>query len=120
MQPVIKSIYSTDIPDLDHYLPDEEDCFGFNLRLMIGLKDEEGEESFDTLVITPKWLIKNHNEDDIIIGRHHLIVFHYDIETIRRFLDKYVSSCSGDTWDEVASKLSRLGLWEFEDYRSRL
>jgi hypothetical protein len=26
--------------------------------------------------------------------------------------------CSGDTWEEVAQKVSLLGQWEFEGYRS--
>jgi hypothetical protein len=29
-----------------------------------------------------------------------------------------VSQVSGATWREVAEKLARIGLWEFEDYQA--
>lgn len=118
MQAVIKHLYSTDIPDLNSYQPEIDDCFGFPLRLIVGPRDDRGEESFDLLVATPKWLLDNYSKDDIVIGRHYLIVFHYDFRLLSTFLQRYVSDCRGDTWEEIASKVSRIGYWEFEDYRS--
>jgi hypothetical protein len=52
------------------------------------------------------------------MGRHHLIVVAYDFEFIRRTLDTFVERCSGDTWQQIAAKLSRIGYWEFEDYQA--
>lgn len=28
-----------------------------------------------------------------------------------------IEACTGDDWDEISEKVSRIGFWEFEDYR---
>lgn len=120
MQPVLKSLHSTDIADVETYLPDEEDNFGFTLRAMIGLMNEEGEESFDIVVCTPKWLMGRYGPSDVLLGLHKLIVFKYDYLRLRQFIDKYLMRCSGNTWKEVADKVSLLGQWEFEGFQRNL
>jgi hypothetical protein len=35
---------------------------------------------------------------------------------LRSFLTRRVENLTGETWREVAEKVARLGLWEFEDY----
>ena len=52
----------------------------------------------------------------IAYPRHHLVVNDFDIERLRAFLDGYARQCVGETWQEVAVKLARLGRWEFDDY----
>ncbi len=41
--------------------------------------------------------------------------FHW--QSLLSFLQRRVASFEADTWPELATKLSRLGYWEFEDYR---
>jgi hypothetical protein len=41
----------------------------------------------------------------------------YNFPRIEGFIRHYVDECSGETWEEIAEKLARLGKWEFEDYR---
>jgi hypothetical protein len=116
MRAIIKDIYSLDISDLNSYYPEDPKNFCFHLRLIIGPEEEEGEESFDIEVCTPKWLIENHNKDDIIIGRHYLIVFEYNIERIIQKVKSYCESSTYNSWKEASEKIGRLGKWEFEDY----
>jgi len=113
----IKLIYSLDIDDLDNYSPDDPDCFGFNLRLIAGPKGQPGEESFDIQVCTPQWLLSRFAREEVIVGRHFLIVFEYNFSRIRAKIEKSCERCTGETWNEVALKLSRLGYWESEDYQ---
>jgi hypothetical protein len=40
----------------------------------------------------------------------------YDFPALKSFVEGYCLNCSGETWQEVAEKLGRLGKWEFEDY----
>jgi hypothetical protein len=114
MQAVLKGLHSTDIADVATYVPDEEDNFGFVLRAMIGPMNSEGEESFDIMVCTPRWLLDKYGTSDVLLGLHKLIVFKYDYLRLRQFIEKYLMRCSGDTWQEIAQKVSLLGQWEFE------
>ncbi len=119
MEAKLKGILSPDIDDLENYHPEDPTCFGFLLRAMVGPADEEGQESFDIEVCTPKWLEKTYRSDDVVVGRHHLIVREYNFDRIVGKINNFVRSCSGKDWDEVAAKVSRLGYWEFEDYADR-
>jgi hypothetical protein len=38
-------------------------------------------------------------------------------DAYRRPPERRVANCEGDTWQQVALKVGRLGHWEFEDYR---
>lgn len=54
--------------------------------------------------------------DGFVCGCHHLIVAEYKLTAITAVITKFVERCSGESWAEVASKLSRIAAWEFEDY----
>ena len=116
MNAVLKKVLSPDINDLSTFIPDAPESFCFLLQAYAGPKGTEGEESFDIQVCTPKWLIQNYEQEDIIIGRHLLIVFNYNYDRIFQRVKRYIESCNGDTWSEVAEKIGRIGKWEFEDY----
>lgn len=116
MKAELKRVHSPDIYDLKQFVPDHPDRFGFLLQAMIGPKGTDGEESFDILVCTPKWLEDKYDLEDVIIGRHHFIVLNYDYKKIISTIEKYLMHCAGSDWNEVATKVSRLGRWEFEDY----
>lgn len=116
MRAQLKRLHSPDVYDLEKFAPDPADDFGFLLQLMVGPEGEPGEESFDVTVCTPEWLKRNFKPSDFVIGRHRLIVFEYDYARLRAFLARRCEKCMADTWLEIASQLSRLGHWEFEDY----
>lgn len=116
MKAEIKYINSPDI-ELEKFYPDEEDNFGFLLQLIVGPKDQEGEESFDLTVCTPIWLVKNHIQSDIILGRYYLIIFEYNYKRLYSYLKNYIENIEGKTWEEIALKLSKIAYWEFEGYR---
>lgn len=85
--------------------------------MLIGPADSPGEESFDVTVCSPTWLESECERDQFVVGRHHLIVAYYDFTNVQNLLYKLVDRCRGDSWHEIAEKLSRLAFWEFEDYR---
>lgn len=117
IRPRLKRLHSPDVFDLESFVPEDPACFGFLLQAMFGPDGGEGEESFDILVCTPTKLAPEVESKGIVDGRHHLIVHKFDLEQIRSFLVTYASTCTGKNWQEVATKLSRLGKWEFEDYK---
>ena len=117
MRAELRRLHSPDVHDLESYCPEEPDNFGFLLQAMIGPAGGQGEESFDIVVCTPQWLKRNHDEREIVLGRDHLIVFRYDYKRLENFITGFVTGCDGRSWGDLAQQLSRLGKWEFEDYR---
>lgn len=116
MNPELKRIHSPDVNDLSKHQPDDPQCFSFLIQIMVGAKGESWEESFDIEVCTPQWLAKNLGQDDILIGSRLIIVQKYNYEKISSSIKKFLNHCKRETWNEVASQISRIGRWEFEDY----
>lgn len=116
MKAVLKALISPDAQNLAEYIPPDKASFGLLFQLLIGPEGEEGFESFQTVVCTPKWLTDTHGKDEVVIGRHYLIVFAYNFERIMEEIQAFLDTCTGETWHEVALKVGRLGYWEFEDY----
>lgn len=118
MKAKLKEIYSLELDHaLEEFWPEDEKNFGLSVRLMIGLEDSAGSESFDILVCTPDWLKSQYAEKKCVWGHHMLIVLEYDFAFIKSEIERYITSCTGESWLTIARKLSKMGAWEFEDYR---
>ena len=116
MRAQIRRLHTPDEDSLDSFDPERDDDFSLLVQVIVGPDSAEGEESFDLEIITPKELARRIAQTGPICGRHYLIVNRFDSEQIRRWIENAVSSCTGRDWGEVASKLSRIARWEFEDY----
>lgn len=118
MKAVLKELYSIDITQpLKDYSPPINNNFGIWIRLIVGEEKMGGEESFDVMLCTPQWLIENHQLSDIIIGRHYLIVFEYNYSRIYNKLKELIENIDSKNWDDIGTKVGRIGKWEFEDYQ---
>jgi Immunity protein 8 len=111
----LKRLHSPDVADLRIWKP-ESDEFAILLQVMVAPEDSPGEESFDVTLCSPEWVVARAAERKILEGRDLLITSGYNYELIHEYISKYVSSCEGQNWQEVAHKLSRLGRWEFDEY----
>jgi len=109
-----RSLSSTDEIDLERYMPDDQQNFCFKLRVIAGLPNDIREDYFDIKVCTPQWLMKKKSNQDFIIGRHHLIVFEFNFERIKNFIQTFVENQTGDNWEEIAIKIGCLGKWQYE------
>ena len=116
MKASVRRLHSPDVVDLPGYRPADPEVFGFLLQVMIGPEGGGGEESFDVIVCSPRWLLERHRKEDVIIARHHLIMLEYNYQRLKRTIEDYCEECEAPTWSELALKLGRLGKWEFEDY----
>lgn len=117
MKPEIREVMSEEIDvPLADFKPDESDDFGITFRLLLGAAELNGSEVFEVLVCTPAWLARICAQGVSIWGTHTLIVPEYDFNSILRELETQFGKCVGETWGEVATKASRFGAWEFEDY----
>ena len=113
----LKRLHSPDV-DLQSYRPSDPTLFAFLLEASIGPVNEAGADLFSIYVCTPEWLRDHAGTDVAIFGRHLLIVFDYDLPAIQETISRYVTSCSGSSWNEVAERIGRMVAWEFEDYQA--
>ena len=111
----LKRLHSPDVQDLRNWEPESQD-FAIQLQTVVGPKGSPGEESFDVTLCTPGWVELQTQSQGIVSGHHLLIVAYYSYDLIYQYISKYLATCTGNTWQEVATKISRLGYWEFEDY----
>src|SRR5262249_336678 len=100
-------------------------AFALNARLMIGPADGPGEESFDVTICTPE-CFSVAARGGFYDARHHRVVDFeaFDPAALPRWVARRgaevregVGRVQGDKWKEIGGRLSRLGYWEFEDYR---
>lgn len=117
MKAELKSFYSPDVYDLEKFNPEKEDNFCFYLEISVGVKNEKSGELFGITVCTPKWLLENKKEEEIIFGKNYMIVFSYSFQNITNKIKTYVDKLDEDNWEELAKKISRISYWEFEDYK---
>lgn len=117
MKSEIKDFFGSGLDcSLESYIPEEKDNFGVLLDIEVGIQDEEGSDVFYITLCTPKWLIENQANDKIILGLHYLIMFKYDYKILYDKLQE-LFCIEGKDWEEIATKLSYIGHWEFQDYQ---
>lgn len=113
----VKGIFTSEMDFLENHIPKDPENFSVVVRAMVGPRGTVGEESFDINVCTPEWLKDRIERDGFLIGTHHLFVESYDPAQIKNLITKFIERYSGNSWTEVAQRLSRIGQWEFEDYK---
>lgn len=116
MRAELKRLHYPDI-DIGSFWPDDPESFHFLVQAMIGPEGTDTEESFDFEVSTPKWLVEHRASQGVVFGHHMIIAFDYDLNAIEARVRSLCSRATGETWEQIASQLSRFGRWEFEDYR---
>ena len=115
MRAELKSLHSPDADPLRDFAP--VGPFGLLVQTMIGPHEQEGYESFDFMLCTPEWFASN-MRSDIEMGRHYLFVRDFDYLRLEQYVQAYCRKCGeATTWQALAEKLGRLGMWEFEDYK---
>jgi len=119
MKAEAKTFHSIEIESfLDDYRPADISNFGTWIRVTIGTSGSPAADDFEILVCTPTWLDSyiEGEKDGVAWGRHMLIVSHYDVDKIKRAVERLVSRCTSDDWATTAQKIGRFAQWEFEDY----
>jgi len=113
-------MHCADVPDLRSFAPADAGCFSLCVQLFVAPVDQDASESVEIEILTPAYiqrLLENEpDEARLALGRGRVFVLRYDYPTIERHLRGLVSACEGDTWNDVARQLEKIGRWEFEDY----
>jgi len=87
------------------------------VRAQIGPTPGQGEEIFDFLVCSPEWVNEECRRTGYFMARRVLIVPQWDPDLVKKAIEYVVSLVTADTWQEIASTLSSIASWEFEDYQ---
>ncbi|MFA5541086.1 MAG: Imm8 family immunity protein [Bacteroidales bacterium] len=116
MKSEIKYLHSPDVYELSSFSSIKPDNFGFLIQVMVGIEGEGGEESFDIMLCTPKWIEENYKKERFILGLHYIIMFEYNYQLLYNKLQE-LFCIEGKDWEEIATKLSYIGHWEFQDYQ---
>jgi hypothetical protein len=117
MKAELKRLHSPDVADLRTFVPSDPQRFGLFVQAMVGPASDNASESFDLMVSTPDWLREKTETGGPMLGVHHVIVARYDYDELLRFIRAFCEGCEGSTWQEIATKVGRLGRWEFDEYR---
>jgi Immunity protein 8 len=113
----LRSLDSVDAPEgLSSFAPPEPECFSLAIAATIGPADAEGGELFYFDVLTPAWLEANPPPKGFEFVRA-VVVNRWDYDTVHRAIADRCSHTEGTDWEEIATKLSRVAHWEFEDFR---
>lgn len=115
--PEIKDYFSADIEELETWTPEKLKDIYFVLEIEIGLKTLENGHLFQIVVTTPEALRARESRHRYLTGRHYLLVMDYKWSEIKKVINDLVSKCSGNSWNEVTSNLSRYFKWEYEDHK---
>ena len=116
IKPFIDDWVSPDIDNVWIWTPEESKEVCFLLEINIGFEGSTGTDLYQVMVATPEGLKEKKKSDNIIPGRHYIIILEYDWETIESYITKLVESCSSETEEETNNKLCRFFHWEYEDH----
>lgn len=121
MRAEVKRFLSHDLPDGRSVPEDPTNCC-VGMAADLGPVGEEGADIFYFEVCTPNALGARLADGRPSWTRGLLLTPAFDWDDVEAALQQYVGSIDGKDWQEVALKLSRFLLWEFEDitpYRPR-
>lgn len=108
----LKGIFSTELNEPE--IPDDPGCCAVNMFADIGIKDSEGADQFNFLVVTPRFLVAH---PEIRWGRGYLLMPEFSWLETHRMIERHVSSISVSSWEEAAKALCHYMEWEFENYQ---
>ena len=116
MKAEIKGYSRTENEDQSSYEPGEKQVFGFTLLFEIGIKGQVGADYFEVDVASPGFL--EHLLPQPFFLRHTVLATDYNIPAVVTLVSQYVEALEEESWEALASKISRVARWEFEDYQA--
>ncbi|WP_171263326.1 Imm8 family immunity protein [Acinetobacter sp. ANC 4648] len=114
MRAQLKSIECFDV-DLTTYSGEEDGSIGLELTLYIGEFSSKEAEVFNVFVCSSDWLEKYENKPRLILNT--ILVSKFDLKEIENLINNYLMHCSGNTWEEMAYKISKAFSWGFDNYQ---
>lgn len=112
MFPELKGLASADL-EREGLPPEPKNCSVF-LEAEIGPSGAEGGERFGFTAITPQAVAQCPERR---WGRGYLLLPEFTWEEVGQALSRLLAQYGGASWQEIAGKLNKELLWEFNSYR---
>jgi len=112
----LRSLHSPDVSRIDSFTPDNPADFGILIQAMIGPLNAPGEEAFNFIACSPKWL-ERQVDTRYRWGHGLLILRAFDSEVLEGAVQAICKAATGSNWQEIADKLRRFTEWEFDNYQ---
>lgn len=116
MKAELKSIDLNSDKCFEDYKPSDSAKFELFVTCTIGPVGVDGGDIFQFHVATPPFVGHSTIPDDHLWLDRSLLVKVYDPDIIRLAIETFIESCAGSTWESIASQISSIGDWEFEEY----
>jgi hypothetical protein len=115
MKPIVKMIVSYDLPDATSLPADPEHC-RVGIVAGIGLEGDDAQDDFRFQFCTLKYVASKVRNSRYFCDRGLVVVEGFSWEIVELTLASICDQIEGQSWDEIAKELSKIGEWEFEDY----
>jgi Immunity protein 8 len=112
----LKDIASLGVEPLESFAPEDPTRFEIWVTLSIGLEGLEAADDFQALICSTRSLAAMVEQSGVLVGQPLIVVEAWDLPLIKRRIEDYCAACQGEEWEDILPMLTRLGLWEFENY----
>lgn len=110
MKAIINSYDCLEHDPIDDWQPENPCDIAISINFNIGINATAG-DNFLLHVITPSQQVGSQP------AKYTLVVDHFNIQTILADVQNMLEQCQGNSWEEVAQKLSQFMQWEFDNYQ---
>ena len=112
----LKHLHSPDLPHWEQSNSQTSEIESIFVQALIGPQNAPGEESFSFTLCKPGWIQQELSKRDFLFGKGILIVNNFNYKEIFTIIENLCKRITGETWEELATKLNHYFNWEFEDY----
>jgi hypothetical protein len=116
MKAELKDMSSSQVESLESFVPDDPASFRLWVTLSIGLEGTDAADDFEALVCSVDSVAAMAAESGVIVGQPLIVAERWDYQQIRQRIEDYCSACQGEEWEDILPMLTRIGLWEFENF----
>lgn len=114
----IHDFWSSDVPSIKSWVPEDDSCIYIQLSIAIGLEGEVSADNYQLIIATPSGIKEWIDEFnlDLIMDRNIMIFRRFSWKEIEKNIQDIVKKCESENLTESVLKLQRYFLWEYEDY----
>lgn len=110
MEPMVKQLWSPDLPQGSPQLPSTPEHCYIVIQADIGLSDSDAADTFTFGVTTPAFLAAKGHQ----LSRHEILLPQFDWQSVELAIQQRCKTATGSTWEELTKSIG--GQWEFDGY----